>query len=118
MTDNARTAAPVDRLVRLPSHGEITCNGCGVCCMHMGSPPFIPSEESRLPPEIKASLDAVRETQRLQYQTHGTDYTPCGWFDMETRQCRHHEHRPDVCREFEVGSEYCRNMRKDAGLSA
>jgi len=111
---NGQSSAPVHAVV-MP---QITCNGCGVCCMHMGSPPFIPSEESRLPPELKASLDAVRETRRLQYQAHGTDYTPCGWFEMETRQCRHHEHRPDVCREFEVASEYCGNMRKDAGLSA
>jgi Fe-S-cluster containining protein len=80
-------------------------------------PQIATDEDSKLPDAIKTSLAAVRETRRLQYQAHGTDYTPCGWFDMESRQCRHHVHRPDVCREFEIGSEYCRNMRKDAGLS-
>ena len=32
---------------------------------------------------------------------------PCVWFDHDTRQCKHHEHRPRVCRDFQVGSKDC-----------
>lgn len=37
---------------------------------------------------------------------------PCIWLDLETRQCRHHEHRPQICRSFEVGSADCRAWRR------
>ena len=36
---------------------------------------------------------------------------PCIWLDLETRQCQHHEHRPQVCRDFEVGSRQCQEWR-------
>ena len=36
----------------------------------------------------------------------------CIWFDQDTGHCRHHEHRPSVCREFEVGSEDCIEWRE------
>lgn len=94
----------------------VSCDGCGVCCMHMGTPPFADDEVSLLPQGVFDSLQAIRETSRVQYLVHGTNYTPCGWFNMETRQCRHHEHRPRVCRDFAIGAEYCINLRRDAGL--
>ncbi len=37
---------------------------------------------------------------------------PCIWFDLQTRTCKHHEHRPSVCRDFEIGSSQCREWRK------
>lgn len=36
---------------------------------------------------------------------------PCLWYDEEAKQCRHHEYRPDTCREFEVGGDACRATR-------
>ena len=40
------------------------------------------------------------------------DDPACLWFDENTMQCRHHEHRPSVCREFEIGSEDCVGWRE------
>jgi Fe-S-cluster containining protein len=36
----------------------------------------------------------------------------CIWFDENSMRCRHHEHRPSVCRDFEVGSEDCVGWRE------
>lgn len=37
---------------------------------------------------------------------------PCCWLDLETRQCKHHEFRPSVCRDFETGSPECLQWRE------
>jgi Fe-S-cluster containining protein len=36
---------------------------------------------------------------------------PCFWL-MPEGTCRHYEHRPEVCREFEVGGEDCLRIRE------
>lgn len=42
---------------------------------------------------------------------------PCLWFDTETRKCRHHDHRPQICRDFDVGNEHCIRMREEIGVA-
>ena len=37
---------------------------------------------------------------------------PCTWFDPESRLCIHHEYRPQVCREFQVGNAECLEWRR------
>lgn len=37
---------------------------------------------------------------------------PCSWFDAQSRLCQHHEFRPQVCREFQVGSRGCLDWRQ------
>ena len=101
---------------RLPVISD--CQGCGVCCMHMGYPAYMdPADQSfdavyfnAMPDDIKAELMAYIETYQ---KPQGSDLDgPCFWFDMETRQCKHHEYRPRVCRDFEVGSKGCRDWRR------
>jgi hypothetical protein len=41
---------------------------------------------------------------------------PCIWFDAEARNCRHHEHRPQVCRDLSCGSEACLLSRHQHGI--
>jgi Fe-S-cluster containining protein len=41
----------------------------------------------------------------------------CLWFDPVSRKCRHYEHRPPVCREFEVGGEDCLAWRQHRGIT-
>lgn len=36
---------------------------------------------------------------------------PCFWLDLETRQCKHHQYRPQVCRDFDAGSSECHQWR-------
>lgn len=128
----------------------VDCRGCGVCCLHMGYPPFLRPIEPvppevidrdpellarieadprlrseleqgqagevwwhRLPENLRVELDAYIET--YQHREYGPDVEsldgPCYWFDPETRQCKHHAHRPRVCRDFEIGSRLCRQWR-------
>lgn len=96
----------------------ISCDGCGVCCMHVGCPPFMPWEEEKLPPNLKEEFQQILVTRQVQIKATGDDWVPCAWFDWSTRKCKHYEHRPEVCREFEVGSSECINFRKTGDVDA
>ncbi len=119
------------------------CDGCGVCCLHMGYPAFmLPREEigeDRIDqdPDCQALLQAGWTRQELQdgyegeshwhrlpadlkqqwidyvrkYRSNGDLDGPCFWLDPVTRKCRHHEFRPRVCRDFEIGSPACLQWR-------
>ena len=101
------------------------CNNCGLCCMHMRTPPFLgysDPEWRALPQELKDELntwfryDGVlkRIVNSPRYDMvdmkHGDDF-PCIWLNLATGKCRHYEHRPSVCRDYEVGNESCRELR-------
>lgn len=96
------------------------CNACGVCCMHMNSPPFMPEELDELmltAPDVFRHYKMAKHSMEVGRKAHGmVDGIPCFWFDMVTRRCRHYEHRPEICQEFEVNSLPCMSMRSDAGL--
>lgn len=42
----------------------------------------------------------------------------CIWLDQSTAKCRYYEHRPMICREFELGSDECRAVRSAYRLDA
>jgi uncharacterized protein len=95
------------------------CSECGVCCMHMAVPPFMPHE---LPafrkehPKVFEDFLAVVETRRLQFRAFQSDAIPCGFFDPITRQCRHNHAKPEICAVFEIEGDGCNNNRTNAGL--
>lgn len=119
-----RTALPV-----------VSCEGCGLCCTYMGTPPgystfFLypgemqKSDEWRLdylrlmdaPVEVREELRAYYEDVQQGKLEDRTLYdVPCLWFDERTRKCKHYEWRPDVCREFKVGEEDCLRVRQAGG---
>ena len=41
----------------------------------------------------------------------------CIWLDRQTRKCKYHDSRPSICREFEMGSEECREWREEFNIS-
>tara|TARA_Y100000310_G_C20382363_1_gene668749 strand:+ start:367 stop:690 length:324 start_codon:yes stop_codon:yes gene_type:complete len=96
------------------------CDGCGACCFEQSSPPSYlesswpdPEDMARyhtLPADAKAVLDEYRE--RLMAGEIQGD-VPCCWLDTELMQCRFYSHRPNICRDFEVGSEGCRTWRDE-----
>jgi Fe-S-cluster containining protein len=99
------------------------CNDCGVCCLHMRTPPHIVYLiDGELQPngddnygDFARLMAAPEEARRVLIEgLHGDrpDESPCSWFDPESKKCRWHEFRPDVCRGFEVGSESCLTARK------
>ncbi|MEM1070848.1 MAG: YkgJ family cysteine cluster protein [Planctomycetota bacterium] len=96
----------------------VDCSGCGACCMHMGYPAFVletakhPAEENwrMLPKELKQELD--RFIADYPAPPAGQLDGPCFWFDQETRRCKHYDHRPRVCRDFQAGSLDCLGWRE------
>jgi Fe-S-cluster containining protein len=103
------------------------CRGCGACCRHLGWPPFLlygelygpeMSEEAwehleQEHPQLAQEIQLARE--RCRFKREG-EMGPCSWYDPETRRCKHHELRPQICRDFEPGSEDCLRFRAEHGI--
>lgn len=115
------------------SQSVTNCDGCGACCRHMGTPPgyaaFFPLPGHTIPQWARDSVDharikampaTLRASLRRYYQRvwRGQErdrsglHVPCLWYDEPTGRCRFHEHRPEVCREFEVGGDGCLAVRQ------
>jgi len=89
----------------------------------MGYRALIDREQRFLYPEdaerAQAMPAAAKETyirtqaaiERGEYDQDG----PCCWLDPETQQCRWHDFRPQVCRDFRIGSKDCARIRKQYG---
>lgn len=90
----------------------MSCDGCCACCMHAFEPPFAgvngvaagpdPYWEN-LPEILKSEIETFRNTVRPRSQGDA----PCLWLDLATKRCRHYEHRPNLCRDFELGGAQC-----------
>lgn len=109
----------------------INCDGCGgACCMEQMSPPMYVywiargahlTKEVRedtdedvarlrtMPPEILAGLISYH-AKVAAGEDRGDDQA-CIW--LHEGRCRHHEWRPQICRDFIVGGPGCRRWRKD-----
>ena len=92
------------------------CSQCGTCCSFISIPPFREDELDRLPAEIQQVVQWYTKNNRSRPQAP----TPCYFFDMTKRTCLIHEHKPQMCREFEAGGPACRKQRSDllAALNA
>ena len=68
----------------------------------------------RLPAALKAEWqDYVDSYQLPNYDGSVNSLDgPCIWLDMDTRQCKNHEYRPNICRDFKTGSQACHDWRK------
>lgn len=98
---------------------------CGACCLHMGMPPFDCYDDDDiefvgLPDELKRELEQVWDShfgdQKEKFEGRISNNTggACAWLDLETRKCRHYEHRPAICRNFEPGCDVCQEDREIA----
>lgn len=71
-----------------------------------------------LPERIKRELQAYRKEL---FSDRSIQEGPCVWLNLATMQCRHYEHRPDICRDRDdgvvPGNEACLNWRKEYGLA-
>ncbi len=85
-----------------------TCGGCGVCCLQVGVPPYTGIDGDVPPRWLEWNVN--RHCDRLDLRL------PCIWYDPRTRGCSHYEYRPQVCREFEIGSPDCLEFREMHGV--
>jgi len=116
-------------VIALPMVDDVSCEGCGKCCEHVGSPPsmwpayaspewdgeFLKESEDygiwvAMPQSLKDEISAYHNDENKvdRYELG----LPCFWYDGTTKRCMHYEHRPSVCREFEKGSDECLAHRK------
>jgi Fe-S-cluster containining protein len=102
------------------------CSNCGLCCMHMRTPPFIQlgpdaARWNALPPLLRLEIhEWVSGNPSPRWQLMNNDdgpINPCLWLDLKTGDCRHYEWRPDACRDYEVGCKSYRRLRKEVGLT-
>lgn len=98
------------------------CHDCGLCCMHMRTPPFVGESDPdwvALSKELKNEIDNwVDSSPRYEFMVKfDGNVNPCIWLDLTSGKCKHHELRPQVCRDFEVGNQSCRTLRNEIGLT-
>ena len=105
----------------------LNCDDCGACCTHVAAPPgfamFLGPFSQR---EMEYSVDweifktlpgAIKRELSAHYaQDRPVTNGPCLWYDATARKCLHYEHRPTICRNFEIGGESCRFHRKRVGI--
>lgn len=93
----------------------LDCEDCGACCSAVGHPHFYRNSHNELWNKLPAEL----QQEVNEYIDGLTDIDlgqPCFWLDPQTKKCRHYEYRPEVCRDFELGSHHCHRLRKAHGL--
>ncbi len=93
------------------------CNNCGLCCCRLRTPPFYGEGDEtwqKLRAELKKGINDFLISPRSKLVD---EYSPCFWLDVTTGRCKNYEHRPDICRDFEVGNAGCREFRSDVGLT-
>jgi Fe-S-cluster containining protein len=105
--DGTKQSERIELLVLPQVQPVVTsCDGCGFCCTEVSVPPFL-DEIDFVPKELAAEFYAAQMIEaELVAQKQ-----PCIWHDRVTRRCRHHEHRPNICREYEIGGELCLETR-------
>ena len=97
-----------------------SCDDCAACCGVVTLPPFrrIFGEEGeeaweRLrwdrPDLLAGFLEAEQSRKAEGLPSFGS---PCLWLDPALGRCRHYEHRPRACRDFEVGGLDCLGARR------
>ena len=108
-------------MTELPILSPTSCDGCGLCCVGIGSPVLLyasrpgfgephPYRPVGLPQEFVEEIDlhfsGLMRGQEPQER--------CLWFDTATRQCRHYELRPQICRDYELAGPSCLIRRQEA----
>ena len=91
-----------------------SCDECGVCCMKHRVPPFTLMDDGIeiVPPGVPGRARILRLLERLE-QTDLDNAGTCIWFDAVTKTCRHYDDRPAVCRQFQMGADGCRELRRE-----
>ena len=116
-----------DLLPILPSLPPLVeCKTCiAACCRHMGYPPFYAMYEEteyldQSDPRWLELRDKHPELAAACRQgaldSRGDQELPCIWLDLETNKCKHHDLRPDICRDFEMGGDACLEHRERLGV--
>ena len=105
----------------LPVLPPSSCDGCGLCCVGIGSPVLLyasrpgfgephPYRPVGLPQDLVEEIDSHFSGLTRGQEPQGQ----CLWFDAASRQCEHYELRPQICREYELAGPSCLIRRQEA----
>lgn len=86
-----------------------SCEDCHACCLFCAFPPAATVED------FEAIPQDLRDEIRVEYERTRAIDGPCFWLNQESGICRHYEHRPPICRDFEIGGDYCLRLIERAG---
>lgn len=99
--------ATMDIPIHNVPQSDIACSNCKACCCRLE---VMLISDTGVPEEYIATDKWGSETmQRL-------DDGWCAALDRETFMCSIYENRPDICRDFEMGSYECLDERSAYGL--
>lgn len=87
------------------AEGEYECDQCGACCKNL----IVEIEDEDIEREPR-----LAELARHRYKLASIG-SPCKALDCSNR-CSLYATRPDVCRDFDAGSEACQDSRRRANL--
>ena len=94
------------------------CDGCGACCRTF--PIYVAETDAEREPRIRDESRRVPlwlATTQWTYQLFLLPFhETCCFLDGENR-CTIYATRPDLCRDFEAGSEQCQEARLRCGLA-
>src|SRR4051794_5669441 len=105
----------------MPEQPGLTCDGCSTCSETVGHPPFLLELDKGVPRPIEGAdshadyrrlLAAPAEAQTTYLTNHGAINSSCAWLDAINNRCRYYDFRPDICRAFEVGGQWCSQLRE------
>jgi uncharacterized protein len=96
---------------------QFECDGCGACCCTF--PIFVSEADAVGEPRIRKEgrrLALWLATPQWSYQLFPLPFhETCCFLDGDKR-CTIYPSRPDVCRQFEAGSDQCQEARTLRGL--
>lgn len=88
-----------------------SCAGCGACCLQTAVPPYVLIDGVHEAIVRQVPEELIREIMPFWEIRFKLDEQTCPWFDTQSKGCRHYEHRPQACRDFEINSAFCHAIR-------
>lgn len=108
--------------MRIPIRVVTNCDGCGACCTGQAALPVsLINPRSGERPVSPLPDYLIREltdyVHKFMAEGWPADNTPCIWYCDVTRQCKHYNHRPELCRDaVKPGDQSCLSWRRDLGI--
>lgn len=88
-----------------------SCEGCGACCYTVSVPPFRIDSVCNEPEQRQVPAALIEEFLPRWEVRLFVEESPCLWFDTQSLRCRHYHLRPQACRDFEINSPSCIEVR-------
>lgn len=109
-------------VITLPDTPIPDCLSCGVCCAAMLCVGVRPSEDEQLSAEEYWDITIEGQENEItvdRYLRRDVETLACAFLQIETGEptiCKIYERRPQMCRDFDAGSDKCHALRRAFGI--